>query len=199
MEPLAVARQALVGFAGYVVPMTLVKRGRLSRVVLRSAAAFATFTGGYRLARVILKRLFAYWKRRPSKVINPALEGHLERYSPALAASLAALCGNAVDPSYSSSFFVIWLFLRAVRTLPFMPDGKLVAPLSMIAAVEVIVPAGFNSPEEMHPSYQNFLESFGCGVDLNKMRNPGNKAIGDVVHSYPTDIDFMLRHQVLYC
>ena len=195
--PLAVARQTLVGFAGYVVPMALMKRGRVTRVLIRSAAAFATFTGGYRLIRLLLKRWISYSRKRPSLLLGPIFEAHLERFSPAIAAGLASLFGNAIDPSYSSSFFVIWLFLRAVRTLPMMPSGRIVAPLTMIASVEVIVPAGFNSPEEMHPSYQNFLESFACGVDLNKMRNPGSKAIGDVVHEYSSDLRFMFQHQYL--
>lgn len=61
----------------------------------------------------------------------------------------------------------------------------------------MIVPAGFNDPTEMHSSYQQFLESFGCGVDLNKMRNPGpGRAIGDAVHSFPSDSQFILRHLI---
>ena len=190
------ARQALVGFAGYAVPMAVLRKGRMTRLLLRSASAFAIFTGGYRLFRVLLRKWLEYSKRRPSKLLGPGLEGHVERFSPAIAASVASLCGNAVDPSYSSSFFVIWLFLRALRTLPFAPSSRVVAPLAMVAAVEVIVPAGFNDPSEMHASYQTFLESFGCGVDLNKMRNPGSRSIGEAVHSYATDAQFMLRAQL---
>jgi hypothetical protein len=105
------------------------------------------------------------------------------------------LAGNAVDPTFSSSFFVIWLFLRALRTLEMMPNNRWIAPLLMVASVEVIVPAGFNNPNEMHATYQKFLESFAVGVDLNKMRNPGvGKSIGDAVHSYATDFQFMTRH-----
>ncbi len=119
----------------------------------------------------------------------------MERLSPAVAAGVAALAGNAVDPTFSSSFFVIWLFLRAVRTLDVVPSHPALAPLVMVAAVEVIVPGGFNNPEEMHPTYQRFLESFSVGVDVEKMRNPGaSNAIGDVVHHFPTDAKFMFQH-----
>jgi hypothetical protein len=57
--------------------------------------------------------------------------------------------------------------------------------LVMMAACEVIVPSGFNSPLENHPSYQQFLESFGyeIGVNVEKMRNPGpGKTIGTMAH-----------------
>ncbi len=73
-------------------------------------------------------------------------------------------------------------------------DSTWIAPLAMIASVEVIVPAGFNNPDEMHATYQKFLESFGVGVDLNKMRDPGNRSIGEAVHSFPSDFQFMTRH-----
>jgi hypothetical protein len=151
------------------------------------------FTGGYRLVRVLLKKYVEFSKKRASS-LSVSLESKVERFSPAIAAGVASFFGNKVDPSFSSSFFVIWLFLRAVRTLEFAPSGKYLAPLSMIAAVEVIVPAGFNSPDEMHGSYQKFLESFSCGVDLVKMRNPGSLAIGDVCHKYATDLQFMFKH-----
>ncbi len=169
------------------------RAGRNFFLIVVAAAAFAVFTGGYKAAVLLLKALLAARRRRPSQFL--ALEGQVERFSPAIAAAVAALCGNAVDPSFSSSFFVIWLFLRAVRTLEAMPSHRAIAPLVMVAAVEVIVPGGFNNPEEMHPTYQKFLESFAVGVDLQNMRHPGaNAAIGDVVHSYPTDFQFMMKH-----
>jgi hypothetical protein len=142
---------------------------------------------------ILIKAVLTARKKRPSNFL--ALEKAVERLSPAVAAGVAALAGNAVDPSFSSSFFVIWLFLRAVRTLEVVPSHPALAPLAMIAAVEVVVPGGFNSPNEMHPTYQKFLESFSVGVDVEKMRNPGaGRAIGDTVHRFQTDFQFMWKH-----
>jgi len=193
---LSVLKSASTGFGGYLGAMAVLKAGKINPMLIRSAAAFATFTGGYRFLRLVLKKL-CHQKTNGVFALPPEVIASVERFSPAIAAAGSAFVGNTIDPSYSSSFFVVWLFLRALRTIEWMPSHPLLPTLTMIASVEVIVPGGFNSPEEQHGSYRKFLESFSVGVDVSKMRSPGQgNSIGDVCHPFATDFQFMYKHAI---
>lgn len=114
-------KAAFTGFCSYIVPVALLRGGRLSSAVFRSAGAFAVFTGSYRGLRGLLRELSH--AKGPS-VLPPQFAAALKRWSPALAGALAAVLGNALDPSWSSSIFVIWLFIRAIRMhMPSLPGA----------------------------------------------------------------------------
>ncbi len=65
-------------------------------------------------------------------LVPPQFAGALTRWSPAIAGALSAAMGNAFDPSWTNSIFVIWLFVRAVRMyLPSYEQYPWAAPAGM--------------------------------------------------------------------
>jgi hypothetical protein len=80
---------------------------RISSVVLRSAAAFAVFTGGFRAASLILKALIRRLRKSPSQRMPANLESVLERFSPAIAAASA----GAIFTFYRFHFIFFLFFI----------------------------------------------------------------------------------------
>ena len=75
----AVLKSAATGFVSYILPAALLRGGRFSSAILRSASAFAVFTGGYRAVRGALREL-SHSKDGPT-MLPPQFADVLQRHS----------------------------------------------------------------------------------------------------------------------
>lgn len=107
-DTLSIARCGTIGFLTYFLPFYFLRGGEGGPT--RSALAFGTFTGMYRLLRVLEGRYI-------SDVGENVL---IHRYGAGLCGAVAAYCGLIVDPSFGSSLFVIWWFIRSLRSLDYI-------------------------------------------------------------------------------
>jgi hypothetical protein len=179
MSVVGVLKGASLAFLAYTVPLVVLKR-KFSLEVLRSASAFATFVASYRALRATTDA------DRP------------------VAAGVAALAGCVVDPSFASPLFTFWLFTKGVRVfLPSVTTSVVPVGTLMLAGAYAI-PTGYKHPNEVHPTYRKFLESWVTfvGVKLKHWRFPpagSGKILSDGIHPNSSMSWFMLARAIPGC
>ena len=153
-----------IGAGLYGLPSFLLNRGKLSPEVIKSMKAVGCFVGSYRLS----KMFFKYVADAPSLT---------EDGKSAVSGALSTLAGCLVDPSFASPLFVFWFFIRGLREQAPSEDAPYMkhAPMAfLVLSSWYTIPAGYKIPQEVHPAYYKFLESWvrACGVNPVYWRDP---------------------------
>jgi hypothetical protein len=212
-----ILRSGAVASALYVAPLVLLKRRSPNQEILRSAGALAAFCSCYRFLSAHGKELEAQLVGGNEKTTGTVLEllpsnlksllhNVLSRHRTSLAAFLAVCAAIQVDPSFSSSLFVIWCFIKASFPLLIPQDVRpsWLGLAIMTLATSIALPAGYKKPDLHHPAYKTFLHTWvhDLNISLHDFYHPPpgpTMTLSDSIHPGESFFHFVFARAFPSC
>lgn len=136
---------------------SLIQRKRVDSAVWRTAVAAGCFIGGYRLFRILFRKL---------KFLKS-----FQKFEEFLSGAMACGVALGVDDHFLGSLLTIWWCLRAIRCM--LPKNDSWAPVALMSvSASILNPAAFLHRDEHQAQYQKFMERFALRMDRQTLIVP---------------------------